>query len=447
MTISISTTFELQSTGSDTNGGGFVTGSAGTDYSTSAKRTSPTFTTDISTTDVVTTGTATITSATANFQTTIVGNIIYIQGGTGSIVAGWYQVLTRVSATTITVDRVTGLTTGTGATINIGGPFASLGILVPAGVTTNNVFVKLGTYTVSSATVNVAGGVFSSSVAPNFIGYNTNRTTTNTDSPPTFQFGVSGVSLMLSRGYVYNMIFDGNGQTTARLSGASDTTNYNSCMIKNMNLAGTGGSYTNCQATTNSAAVFTAPSVGCEAYANTATPYSTVGITANALSYNNTGSTTDGFNVASINAIAINCIAYNNGRDGFSLLNSGRVASCINCHAENNAGWGFNTTANTAIHMVLINCSAYNNTLGTVSSPTTTSNYNFITVTAGSVFVNAAGGNFALNNITSQGALLRAAASPALFPAGLTASYRDIGAAQHQDTGGGGNTFTGFVIF
>jgi len=43
-----------------------------------------------------------------------------------------------------------------------------------------------------------------------------------------------------------------------------------------------------------------------------------------------------------------------------------------------------------------------------------------------------------LNSTTSQGASLRAGADPSSFPGGLTSNYRDIGAAQHQDSGSGG---------
>ena len=81
-------------------------------------------------TDGVTNGTATITSATASFGTDVVGNLVYVQGGTGSVAANWYEIISRTNATTIVVDRTTGLTAGTGVTLNIGGTLATPGAIV-----------------------------------------------------------------------------------------------------------------------------------------------------------------------------------------------------------------------------------------------------------------------------------------------------------------------------
>ncbi len=82
-----------------------------------------------------------------------------------------------------------------------------------------------------------------------------------------------------------------------------------------------------------------------------------------------------------------------------------------------------------------MNCATYNNTSG-ASSGVFTTNTGSITG-SGSFFVNAAGGDFSLNNTASAGALLRGAALPQLFPVITTASHADIGAAQ---SGLGGST-------
>src|ERR1043166_7369624 len=117
MALSANTVFEVRNGGSDTNGGGWVTGSSasgGTDWSQQTAA-------QYSVTDGVTAGSTVITSATAAFGTDVVGNIIYVQGGTGAVSSGWYQIISRTSSTTITVDRLTGLTSGTGVTLKIGG--------------------------------------------------------------------------------------------------------------------------------------------------------------------------------------------------------------------------------------------------------------------------------------------------------------------------------------
>src|SRR5689334_4033214 len=104
MALSANTVWEIQTGGNDANGGGFVTGASGTDYSQTATKRTATGSDD-STTDAVANGTTTLTSATANFTTEIVGNIICLSGGSGSLTKGWYQVASRTNATTIVLDR------------------------------------------------------------------------------------------------------------------------------------------------------------------------------------------------------------------------------------------------------------------------------------------------------------------------------------------------------
>src|SRR5262249_43334312 len=133
MALNAAIEWELRPTnGSDTNGGGWKRGASGTDWSQQNAA-------QYSVTDAVTNGTTTITSATANFGTDVVGNVLYIQGGTGSITAGWYEITSRTNTTTIVVDRSTGLTTGTGATLNIGGALKTLGQAMTNWVASNTI--------------------------------------------------------------------------------------------------------------------------------------------------------------------------------------------------------------------------------------------------------------------------------------------------------------------
>lgn len=53
-------------------------------------------------------------------------------------------------------------------------------------------------------------------------------------------------------------------------------------------------------------------------------------------------------------------------------------------------------------------------------------------------FTDSSGGDFSLNSTAGGGAACRAAGFPGAFPAGLVTGYADIGAVQHQDSGGGG---------
>src|ERR1700693_2557717 len=116
MSLSASTVWEVRpGVGSDTNGGGYVTGAGGTDYSQQNSKNSSG--SNISTTDGVGAGSTTITSALAAFTSAIVGNIIYFDGA-------WYEVVTFSNSTTIIVDRNT--TSGSGKTLNIGGALATI---------------------------------------------------------------------------------------------------------------------------------------------------------------------------------------------------------------------------------------------------------------------------------------------------------------------------------
>jgi hypothetical protein len=97
---------------------------------------------EIAVTDAVTAGTTTIVSATAAFSKAHIGNLIYVAGGTGSVVGAWYEVASVTNSTTIVVDRSTGLTTGTGATLNLGGALATIGGLGSMMVASNQAFLQ-----------------------------------------------------------------------------------------------------------------------------------------------------------------------------------------------------------------------------------------------------------------------------------------------------------------
>jgi hypothetical protein len=63
-------------------------------------------------------------------------------------------------------------------------------------------------------------------------------------------------------------------------------------------------------------------------------------------------------------------------------------------------------------------------------------NSGFITITQ-NPFTNASGLDFSLNTLQGGGGSLRAAGYPGTFPSDInTTGYPDIGAAQHQDSGG-----------
>lgn len=424
MALSANTVFEVRLTGSDTNGGGFVTGASGTDWSQQD-------TAQYAASDGQSFGTTNFDSASATFGTDVVGNLIYIQGGTGSIVAAWYQIISRTSATRIVLDRSTGLTTGTGATFRVGGALASPGQAgAIATVAGHTVFIKynVSPYIATTASTNVSGGCVSGVSNTFWIGYDASRTKYPAPggNRPTFQLnsGVSSAVLFAGTNNPYwlqNIILDCNNQATSRGGFMSGEYYY----VKGMNgIWNTIGGclqdnsvgrailceVSNCTLTGGAAALkMTGAAWFCVVHDNSqASGTSAVSVdnATNCIAYNNTGGA--GFNSL---RMGLNCVAYGNGQGGFAPGNGG--GTYINCIAEDNGtyGWAGNTSRYT-----LIKCASYNNTSGRSSAGTgAVFDIDAITSSA-SVFTNAAAADFTLNNTAGAGDDLRGVGFPTTFP-------------------------------
>lgn len=441
MALSANTVIEVRFTGADTNGGGFVTGASGTDWSQQDAA-------QYFVTDGVTAGTTTITSATANFGTDVVGNLIYVQGGTGSITAGWYEITARASATSITVDRSTGLTAGTGVTLKIGGALASPGMASAIAIVANmKVFIKYNAsaYIITSATVSISGGCVSLKEGVRWAGYDTTRDLMvwPVQNRPTIRLnaGVTAANMFNGSAVTVSMIehfiIDGNSNTTSTC-----TTAYFCYYVKAMNGTTAGFNQGNgdgtailCEATNCT----TKPFFGfmillfCVSHDNTLTTPANVGafnafvITYGCIAY---GNNTNGF---AQGLAVIGCVAYNNALYGFDVRNSGFL-SYINCIAENNAQYGFGTSGSGTFQMT--SCATYNNTSGRSNVGAGKLWIDAVQITgSGSFFTNAAGADFTLNNTAGGGASARAAGFPTSFPVPAMNNYRDVGAVQHQDAG------------
>lgn len=452
-TIANATVWEVRTAGSATNGGGFKAGASGSDWSQQNSA-------QYSVTDGVTAGTTTITSATASFGTDVVGNIMYVQGGTGSITAGWYEITARTNATTITVDRSTGLTSGTGVTLHIGGAISDTALVAGAASAGNTVYVKSGTYSMTSTSANVAGGRWNFTVAGDgsspyrplrVIGYGSVRGDNGT-KPLIQASGISSLNMVAFSGansVIENIDIDGAtlSGTTGLLLNASNCTvlrcKIERCTTIGLNMASSGGRAILSSFTGNSgvSVSFNAADTGalyCEAYANTASAFQANSSSAQSfmvgcLAYSNTGGSTHGFSSAGAAAqwTCINCTAYANGGTGFRTDVAGASpAQLINCLAVSNTGPGYGNTTNAPVH--LYNCAGYNNASDTIGA--TSTNEGFITLSA-DPFTAAGSNDFSLNNTSGGGAALKALGFPSLYPRGTTASYPDVGAAQAQTTG------------
>ncbi len=495
--ISINTAWEVRPTvGASTNGGGYVQGATGTDMSqfnnknAAACSSCQSATVNISTTDGVTAGTTTITSITGNYSSALIGNIVYISGGTGSVTANRYQVLTVSGATSFTVDRSTGLTAGTGVTINIGGALdkVSTAIGSTANPTAGNIiWVKATGTDAETASLTFPNNQTPANTAPfsQLVGYNTTRgdcdnLVTRCPSRPTIQATTnSGISLISGGNAGWNMrsiILDCNSLTTCSIVGAQ-TYYLNFYNVKAMNWTAAGyanGGGSNAVSITDSE--FTGGVSGCTSVISINATYEV--LARNWIHDNNCGASISSINVGN-GAIIINNLLTNNTSDGITpntnddrgtyiinntIYNSARHcinASAgelglgsivqgnifVNCGQTSGAGWAFigGVSAGWPAFPFWDGNFYYNNKSGNREFLDDTGSTNPVNAAngytsaydvlgSGSPFVNAGANNFALDPTTAAG---RAAIGVA--PAGVIGGnaavvqgYMDFGAVHTQ---------------
>lgn len=170
MTISANTVWEIRSTAtaSNANGGGFVTGASGVDYSQQDAA-------QFNLTGVTSAGAGAI-ALTASAATTMVGNIVHVVSGT-NFTTGWYEIISVVAGVSITCDR--NLTTGAGAAgvLNIGGAMSLNSTLDDALLESaepgNIWYIKNGSYSTGQTVALAKAGTAASSII--LEGYNSTR--------------------------------------------------------------------------------------------------------------------------------------------------------------------------------------------------------------------------------------------------------------------------------
>ena len=430
MAIPPGSIWEVRTTGNDANGGFFVPGSGGTDYSQQDSA-------QLSVSDVVTNGTTTATSVTGGFTAAMVGNGINIAGTI-------YEVAARTDTNTITLDRTA--SSASGQTGKVGGAVATIGKAMgviadsSAGNTGGNtVFIKSGTYT-SGGSCYPPGAT----VVTRWIGYDTTRTVSNTDANrPLFQ--ASGLTLnYVLYHYVRNLVVD--SVTKAGGSGLLGNSGVvtERCKVKNANYLNFQNNLCKaiaCEVDTCLSG-FDSPFTtqvwyqDCEAHDCTNTGFNlNNAYLSRCISYRNA----TGFeHTSTVYASDYSqCVAYGNSGDGFKSPNTTLASSSYeNCVAWGNGGYGFNFQTSAPV-AVLRGVAVGSNSSANFSA-TTMASTGQVALSA-DPFTSGSGGDFSLNTTSGGGAVLRAAGLPATFPAGTTASYLDIGAAQHQDTGGSGS--------
>ena len=433
MALQSSTVWEVRTTGTDSNGGGFAAALGGTDYS---QQDAP----QVAFTDLVIGATTTqLTSAANPFTSAHVGNILNVTGGT-NFTTGRYQIA-AVASGVATMDRAVGTAAATGGAGNLGGALASPGMAAAAIVASNTVWIRSGTYT-CSATANVAGGRPQPAFASRWIGYVATRGDAQFwGTLPSLAAGASGMTIFTPAAgsiSIENLEFNGQTGTYTSTIGVNASTGWFyravNCRVKNT--TGDGFSYT------GTPVLFSCEAVGCGGtgfnlgggFARRCLARSCsigFGVYASGILLSGCaayGNTSDGF--ASVFALlAQSCSSTANGRHGFNL--DAPEAAADNCVAWANGGYGYSSSAR--YDVLVLNCAGGSNTSGNFNGTNipAANITNFIPLTA-SPFVNAATFNFALNTAAGGGAALRGAgngAGPGLGSVG----YPDVGAVQHQD--------------
>lgn len=454
MTISSATVWEVRNSGSDTNGGGWVYGASGTDYSQQN-------TAQYALTNGVTNGTTTV--GTASASASMVGNLAYIAGGTGSITGGWYQITAASAGVSITVDRATGLTAGTGVTINIGGALGTLSKLATVMAAANKAFVRNdGTYApAANISFNNGFGPNSSNNATRIYGY----TSTRGDGgqvPVAFNTVTTGYGITLAGNGValfnFSVTCNGNSHGGIRLQ-ASQTRAHN-CKVTNSGSSVYGISIEGSNASTRFCEVsgmLTGTNGGIGHQVGGALSYRCWvhdgvgpgidiqgGFSLFSVSSNMTGSTVgDGFRTSSF-AGPICCTSYKNARHGcYGDSSSDWFIALSNIFSEN-GGYGLSVQNAIPADPMWDGNAYYNNTSGTRHNVDDISNGNngstpytnvSDVILSADPFVAKASNDFRLNTTAGGGAACRGTGVPTTLPGVVTPisqSYPDFGACQSQ---------------
>lgn len=447
---------------SDNNGAAFDPTSAGTDRS---QQNSPQVAIDNSTiTTSITTNVITFTGNTYTVLAGDVGNVVQMLTGT-NVTPAFYRI-TSVSAGlngswTVDSNVVTSGTT-TNATGNMGGALASPGKAAGAMVSGNVMWVASGTYTISSASANVAGGVVTlpTGVAANLtemIGYGSSRGDGGTK--PVLQAGTISSFTILTQSnadvHLENLTVDCNSKATSTGANVSaNSVRLYKCKFMGATVRSatctSSAQMIGCEATTcSSLSVASFPIMAyCWIHDNTG-----VGVIqnttnnnsiSNCLITNNTGASSDGLQLNGTCCLVLNNTIYGNGRDGIRITgNNTQLYTVANNIITNNGGFGVNATAVTDATKLYNNAFIANtsNQVNTTSAITAANVFGSITLTV-SPYTNAAGNDFSLNNTAGGGASCRAAGLFGVIGGSGTTTSEDIGAAQ---SAGGSGSVQGFV--
>jgi hypothetical protein len=470
--LSTALVWEIRPTvGSDNNGGGFVAGATGTDFS-QQDAAQYTFTNLASSNG--STNPCIVTSASHNFVASDVGNLLHVTAGTNWI-PNFFQIVS-VATNAATLDRACGTAASiSGGTFAVGGALATISASIGATgrSASNKAFVKASGTAQIDTTITFLNPITPSrTVPPNqLIGY----TSTRTDG------GKATVQLITNTGltafdtsnaasttgwYIRNFIIDCNGLGTSTGINLGDTSMVINSEIKNCKADGIILSATNFGAVIDTQVHGgTACTSGIRGSASNAITLLRNWVHDNAcpgviipnrsmvvfnLITNNTGASSDGIQVGSSNVTILNNTIYGNGRDGIRDTGNslGDSNNWRNNLLVNNVGFGINgntTGAGWAAFPQYDGNAYFNNTGGARNNmdDTTTNPVNGVapytntldvTLTA-DPFVSAGTNNFTLNKTAGAGLAARGTGTPGVIQGNAQTGAIDLGSFQAAATG------------
>jgi hypothetical protein len=300
------------------------------------------------------------------------------------------------------------------------------------------VWVKSGTYTLTTTTKGAAGPCNMEMSNGLYEGYNATREDLRTTAwataitqMPEINAGAQTSVILFNRataGKDRNVIrhfrFDGNAGATNTGCFGQNNSLFHRCYAENCTTAGFSTSLAvQCVATACGSGFSLGHAVACVSYSNTTHGFVSLPAVVGCVAYSNGD---DGFNGCTG---CYNCTAYANTDDGFSS-----ITLQVNCHAQGHSGA---SDAGYSGNYASVNCSSYNNT---VEFPTQLSGRRFGAILnaafSGDPLVDAAGGDFRPDATAGEGALLRSTGAGPLTQTNAV----DIGAVQHADPAGGAAT-------
>lgn len=412
--LSANTQWEVRTTGSATNGGCWVSGATGTDFS---QQNAAQFSgTDLAVDAVVNTR---VTSATHNFAAADVGNCINITAGAG-FTTGFYQVVSLTGAAA-NLDRSPAAVGVTGGTWAEGGGLLTIAAANTPHVSGNTIWIRSGTYTLTTVVQTGAGRIV-------YQGYGTTHgdstratITTATNSTNLFDVnstttgftwrnlnfsntaGTRGIGIVVTINFaetgailIDNCSFDGHSNAFNGNGGIG--TNVRGMMIRNTEIKnstgdaiiGVGGN-----------SIGTALYYGLYSHDNTGAGFRSVGrglfALQNSIFWNN-GTQGILFDDANAGAFLVmnNVVSGENTSDGVRITFAGQIVSITNSILWNNGGWGVNAAGQLSNQES--NSNAYGGNVsgartGFDASPSSSPDLSL----AGDPFTNSAANDFTLN--------------------------------------------------